>query len=584
MPTDEAMLNEAILAARAGDKARARDLLTRLLQLDKNVPDHWLWMSAVVETRQEQIYCLQNLLRLDPHNEVARKGLIMMGELKPSERDITTPVPRRKQAWSVTEIELNRPRGWKAVMANPMLRSIVYITAIVIAVAGLTGGAISLRNNYAARPTPDFKATAAAVGAVVTLTPTNTPVPTATNIFNTPTPTPGVPTPLAQLLEATYTPTPRYVDTPHPQSEAFRLGLLAQARGDWESMASFMQQTIDLEPAAADAYYYLGIAYLEMGEASKAYNAFVQAGITDSQFGPAFLGRALARLAMDPDADVSRDFQIAISRASDFGLIYIERARYFISRNQFDGAQNDLATAETLMPDSPAIPYLRALMAFKKLDYIGARLLATEAIEKDRTNLDAYLLLGEIEFASGEMTAAVEWFRTYTRYAPDDLDANGKLGLALAQTGEYQEALDIFDRLLEGNATSAMFYLGRGQVHLAAGNYQAAFKDLNQANRLQRNNYNILLALSIAMIETGDPGNAYVTLNETLPLAKNAAAETIVYFYRGRALFDLVENGDSSSRPAAVRDLEKALENSDFLSSEIVLEARLMLDQLKATP
>ena len=132
MPTDEAMLNEAILAARSGDKVRARDLLTRLLKIDKTVPEHWLWMSAVVESRREQIYCLQNLLKVDPGNVVARRGLAMMGEIDIDPEEVEPVEPVRKKAWSVEALEIARPRGWKAVMAEPTMRSIVYLAGATL--------------------------------------------------------------------------------------------------------------------------------------------------------------------------------------------------------------------------------------------------------------------------------------------------------------------------------------------------------------------------------------------------------------------------------------------------------------------
>ncbi|NJN44252.1 MAG: hypothetical protein HC806_05710 [Anaerolineae bacterium] len=91
----ETMFQEAVKAAREGDKVRARDLLTRLLRVTKNNPEYWLWMSGVVETRQEQLFCLQNLLQLDPKNEIARRGMIMMGET-PAENVVPVPPHRPK--------------------------------------------------------------------------------------------------------------------------------------------------------------------------------------------------------------------------------------------------------------------------------------------------------------------------------------------------------------------------------------------------------------------------------------------------------------------------------------------------------
>lgn len=584
MPTDEAMLQEAISAARSGDKVRSRDLLARLLQIDRDHPEHWLWMSAVVETRQEQVYCLQNLRRLDPDNVIARRGLILMGELEPEAKEVQPVPPQRKIPWTVTELELSRPTGWQALRNHPVARAVFYIAATALTIGLIAAGIRGFNVARPPTPTPDFQATSLAVGVVITLTPTNTASPTETPLFVTTTPTPSRPTPLALLLEATYTPTPRYVDTPHPQTEAFRLGIVALNRQNWEGMADFMQQTIDLEPDSADAYYYLGLALMEMGEFSRALEAFTTASQMDNLFGPAYLGRALARLALDPDTDVSRDFQNAVTRSSDFGLVYIERARYLIARDQHAEAESDLNTADALLAGSPEVPYLRALSAYLQGDYDTARAQAEEALARDQTALRNYRLLGEIEYAAENPAAAAEWLTTYVRYAPDDVDMLNLLAQALAQSGQLEQALGIFDQLLEDKAFNADVLLGRGLAYLASGDPDAALADLNRANRLRRNDFDIMLALGRALIEADDPGDAYIQFNQTLTLASTDAQQALLYYYRGLALSMLVERGDNSSRPAALRDLRNAENLSDQLPEELAAQIPSLIAALDFPP
>lgn len=73
------MFQEALTAIHAGDRLRARDLLTRLLQNVKDNPEYWIWMSTVVDTVKERIYCLKEALRLDPQNAAAKRGLSILG-------------------------------------------------------------------------------------------------------------------------------------------------------------------------------------------------------------------------------------------------------------------------------------------------------------------------------------------------------------------------------------------------------------------------------------------------------------------------------------------------------------------------
>src|SRR3970040_1648683 len=85
------MFNEAVKAAKAGQRRRAKDLLTRLLKADQENVDYWLWMSAVVDTEKEQIFCLQKALKIDPNSIAARRGLVVLGA--PRRRDAAPPPP-----------------------------------------------------------------------------------------------------------------------------------------------------------------------------------------------------------------------------------------------------------------------------------------------------------------------------------------------------------------------------------------------------------------------------------------------------------------------------------------------------------
>src|SRR5689334_1645167 len=89
MPNE--MLQEAIKSIKAGQRHRAKDLITRLLRADQANVEYWLWMSAAVETEKEQIFCLQNALKIDPNSIAARRGLVVLGALRPEEAGLPPP-------------------------------------------------------------------------------------------------------------------------------------------------------------------------------------------------------------------------------------------------------------------------------------------------------------------------------------------------------------------------------------------------------------------------------------------------------------------------------------------------------------
>ena len=119
MPED-IMLQEAVEAIRQGQRGRARDLLTRLLRADASNTQYWLWMSSVVETPKEQIYCLQSILKVDPKNKAARQGLVLLGALPP-ESEIKPVLPVRRR-WHVEVQEVKDVSALRAIWANPFVR------------------------------------------------------------------------------------------------------------------------------------------------------------------------------------------------------------------------------------------------------------------------------------------------------------------------------------------------------------------------------------------------------------------------------------------------------------------------------
>lgn len=75
----DAMVRAGVEAYRAGNKAEARTLLERAIELDQYNETAWLWLSAVVDTQEEQRTCLENVIIINPDNDRARQGLKSLG-------------------------------------------------------------------------------------------------------------------------------------------------------------------------------------------------------------------------------------------------------------------------------------------------------------------------------------------------------------------------------------------------------------------------------------------------------------------------------------------------------------------------
>ena len=71
----DAWLRGGIEATRAGEKGKARHLLEQVVEADQGNETAWLWLSAVVDTKEERIRCLETALKLNPANQDAKMAL-----------------------------------------------------------------------------------------------------------------------------------------------------------------------------------------------------------------------------------------------------------------------------------------------------------------------------------------------------------------------------------------------------------------------------------------------------------------------------------------------------------------------------
>jgi len=74
----ENQLRRGIALAIAGKNVEARSILSQVVQDDPWSATGWFWLARAVETEEQQRYCLEKTLRIDPQNEAARQVLAQM--------------------------------------------------------------------------------------------------------------------------------------------------------------------------------------------------------------------------------------------------------------------------------------------------------------------------------------------------------------------------------------------------------------------------------------------------------------------------------------------------------------------------
>jgi tetratricopeptide (TPR) repeat protein len=524
---ENTMLKEAIIALRAGDLTRARDLLTRLLKTDQKNPTYWLWLSAAVETQKERIYCLQMVLQADPKNASAKRGLILFGVLPPD--DSVPPFPvNRPRLW---EEKLRKPlevkesaRGW----SNPITRLFIILGIAVVTIGLFIGGSII----FSKRATPILRRTPTHRPSVtLTFTATSTPV------FRSPTPTFIGATPLWMFLDSTYTPTARYVMTEHPvtSQSAFQAGLRFLGANDYPNALVLFEQAITMEPDAPDFYYYIGETYRSQGNYHNARDAYQEAINLDATFAPAFLGRARANQGLNPQVDILNDLNEAINLDAHFAEAFIARGAYLVDTNP-PAARTDLETALEISPDSALALLYLAEAQLNLGENTAALESALRANEIDMTLVPAYLTLARAYIVNGQTEKAVSVLQTYTIYNPGDTSAFALLGAAYNAAGEYEAAVAVLNKAIDANRRNAEAYFQRGTAYLNLDNPNLAETDFKAAVAYDPYSFEGHLGLARAYFMQGKPGDAYVQAEQNaVPLALTDDTKVQIYYWE--ALF-----------------------------------------------
>ena len=439
--SDDRMLQEAIKAIDSGQLSKARDLLTRLLRVDQANVNYWLYLSAVVETHKERIFCLENVLKYDPGNKTAVQGLIMLGEMDP---DDSAPQirPVNQRQWDLPKIlgeqELEAYTGKRAKLSPIQIGSLAVfgLIAAALLLVGIFGNPFFTGSNqmaFANTPRPVFTG-----GPTPTYLPTSTPIGgVVSNVTS--------PTPLIFQLEETYTPTPRYVDTPHPVINAYDSGMSSLDAGNYEQAIVFLDQAVDAAPGALDIIYYLGQAYLWSGDYENARRYYEMIIREDDAWAPAYVGRAQAFLGMDPDRDMTVDLYKAVSLDPEYVEGHLAWIDFRIDHGDYDNAFEEIQTVFELDPDNArAYSYLAAVYIAENKP-VEALEAAQEAFDRNKLDVDNYVVLGHALSLNQREVEAITLLETYLSHKPEDYFGWYLLGRAHLGTGNSLAAIEIFE-------------------------------------------------------------------------------------------------------------------------------------------
>lgn len=593
------MFAEAVRAYQGGQRRRARDLLTRLLKAEPNNLDYWIWLSAAVETEKEQVFCLQKALKLDPNSEAARRGLVMLGALRPEEAALPPATPLTVFTPAVPARQAMRAAG--GFLANPRNRELLLIIAVSLVAVGLVGSLLVLL--FA----PQVFFPRAVVVVSSTPPPSATPAPTHTATATATLEPCQIPLeadpaqPLAVYLCLTETPPPPPVPTTASRSEDYASLVAAYQAGEWDKVLAKagVLRTDQVLSKDATVYFFEGEAHRFQKDPTQAIASYKEALGFNNSLAPAHLGKALAELTLNSLTAAQRSLEAALTADPGHVPAWLTRAQYYEARGNLEQALTDYEQARALAPDSAEVLARLALAYAEAGRPAEASSLAEQAVARDPGQALAYyargraaLSLGDLQTAHTDLTLTYRYvtdaasFPRYfpvaaalkldAAYAARALTAVGQAHAALGEDASARQFLDAaierrpedlpaaylaraelsqragalepaladldsavsqYRRSAPASAELAQAFMRRGQVYLLlpAANPDKARADFQETLKLTPDRWEATLGLGQAQLALNQPDNAIGTLTLALGLAQTPAEQGPVYLWRAQA-------------------------------------------------
>lgn len=538
MNQEELYFKDAAEALNKRDFPQARDLFTRLLKINRMNPEYWIGMSLAVDSEKERIVCLREVLKLDPENELAKRGLIQLGE------KVDNPPPdwkmyQFKQNWK-TSLEIAQES--KVQTKVPMRKVVGWSFLGLLLIAIITGGILIAEKNFYRPDTSPLLRVTLPPTATVTETPVMAPTSSGPKLLDT-------------NLSATFTPTPIYAATPHNRSEAYSSALKAFDHQDYGRAVELLRQVIAEEPGSADLYYMLGESYRMQKDYRNALTAYDSAIKANGSYAPSYLGKGRVTLIYTPSRgeDALKYFNKALELDPGLSEARLDLANYYLSKNDSNTALSWLESYITSAPSTAIIDYTRAKILLQKGEMSAALTAVENARKMDISYMPVYSLWGEILQANDKFEESILPLLTYLNTNPSDAQALLLLATAYYNTGQIDLALETIQQSLGVDKNTIDAYLLRGDIYMDQGKLEEADNSYLRAQQLYYRSFGGYIGRARVQLAKTFAGGALINIEKAQEVAANPREEAIALYWRAVAMVGLKNTG------AAIHNYEEFL-------------------------
>jgi tetratricopeptide (TPR) repeat protein len=129
-----------------------------------------------------------------------------------------------------------------------------------------------------------------------------------------------------------------------------------------------------------------------------------------------------------------------------------------------------------------------ARIEFSREDYKSALVHFMPVFSYDSTNTEALWGIGRCYYRTGHFKEAAVWFSKTLKFMPGHLPLLEDLSFALVNSGQSQQALEVYQSMIMVDSTLAMAWAGMGKIYQLTGKPGSAARYLKRALELDPDN------------------------------------------------------------------------------------------------
>jgi hypothetical protein len=209
----------------------------------------------------------------------------------------------------------------------------------------------------------------------------------------------------------------------------------------------FLQQKNLSSESQAEAYYYLGQTYFELGKKDSAAYYYKKAETTDANYPFSYIGQGRLDIANKQPKEADAQFKKAGDLAKKDPSVYTSIAEIYIDNKMYKDAENALKKAEKVNKKYPGIYIVEGNKLRQEGDLGEAARKYENAIYFDKNAKEAYLWFAR-GYAEVNKELALGKLDELVNIDPNYIPAYALIGDINYKRGYYKSAIDAYEKFI----------------------------------------------------------------------------------------------------------------------------------------